>query len=57
MTYKQQSEITVGSTVRLNSGSPDLKVIGICVEGISVEWKKENGEMQTRTFPRACLTL
>jgi len=46
-------ELQIGGIVRLKSGSPDLTVAGM---NVAVEWKNENGEMQTATFPRECLT-
>jgi hypothetical protein len=53
---QQQQEIRPGNLVRLNSGSPDLKVIAVSEKVIEVEWN-DNGETKTSTFSSACLAL
>ena len=45
--------------VRLNSGSPDLRVIGVDQDKhrAIVEWSDEQGGTHNSEFPLACLTL
>lgn len=50
-------EIRVGGIVRLNSGSPDLKVLRIENDRATVEWQGGQGETQSSEFPLTCLTL
>jgi len=47
---KQQTEKSfhVGDTVQLNSGSPDLQVIALDGDAVTVEWKDKT------TLPTAC---
>ncbi len=48
-------EIKMGEIVRLNSGSPDLKVIGIDGGSCELIWESE-GEPRRSVFPLACVT-
>jgi hypothetical protein len=51
-----QKDPQIGSIVHLNSGSPDLKVVGFCgaCKVVEVEWEA-NGEPRRSRFPLACL--
>ena len=47
----------IGDIVRLNSGSPELKVISIDSTQIEVEWVHEGGEPERMTRPTICFRL
>lgn len=51
----QQSRIVIGDIVRLNSGSPDLHVIGINDDHLIVEWDAGERAKETSAFPRDCV--
>ena len=53
MNQGQQSQISVGDLVRLNSGSPDLEVIAAGTE-VTVQWR--NGEeIKQSVIPLPCV--
>lgn len=49
-------EFKVGDMVKLNSGSPDLKVVELHGDRVAVEWPDRDGVLQGHVFPAACLT-
>jgi hypothetical protein len=49
-------EIRAEEIVRLNSGSPDLRVLRIAGNTATVEWSGHEGELHQSDFPLACLT-
>jgi len=53
----EETPLQTGDIVHLNSGSPDLKVIGIVNGGrdIAVEWQDSMGNRARSQFPRACV--
>ena len=53
---KQQIDFTTNDIVHLNSGSPDLKVVGIDGEKVQVEWTNERGNLERMTLPAVCFT-
>jgi len=54
---KQNKTFQAGDTVRLNSGSPDLKVVSIIGDGrVSVAWQSD-GDTKTLTAARECFHL
>ncbi len=52
------SDLEIGQIVRLNSGSPDLKIIATdcSVSHVAVEWLDNEGEVNRAVFPSTCLT-
>lgn len=46
-----QKVLEIGNIVHLNSGSPDLKIIGIEGENVTVEWEEEPGKIVQSVFP------
>ena len=51
-----QGKLKTGDIVHLNSGSPDLKVVGFCeaCRMVEVEWQA-NGTSVRDYFPLACV--
>jgi uncharacterized protein YodC (DUF2158 family) len=47
-------ELRIGDNVRLNSGSPNMKIIAVSVEDVHVQWDRK-GALQQHTFPRVCV--
>ena len=45
-------KLAIGDSVRLNSGSPPLKVIGIIWRQVIVEWPHFARKSERYTFPR-----
>jgi FKBP-type peptidyl-prolyl cis-trans isomerase 2 len=54
MQTKKQSKLQVGTTVHLNSSSPDLTVTSIDGSSVAVEWNSESG-ISAGVFPRSCI--
>jgi uncharacterized protein YodC (DUF2158 family) len=48
-------KLNIGDYVRLNSGSPDLKVIGLSSKKVIVEWPRFGRKSERYTFPRNCV--
>jgi uncharacterized protein YodC (DUF2158 family) len=48
-----RSEINIGDTVRLNSGGPNLTVVGGNQANITIEWR--DVAVERRTLPRPCV--
>jgi uncharacterized protein YodC (DUF2158 family) len=48
-----ESQFQVGDIVHLNSGSPDLKVMAVVGDKVSVEW----GDEEKAEFPAVCVYL
>lgn len=50
--------LKIGNVVHLNSGSPDLKVVGYCdgCQTVRVEWQTNAG-LRWAHFPSACLSI
>ncbi len=51
---EQNRQLSIGSMVYLNSGSSKLKVVDRIVSQLRVEWRSEDGELQTWTLPEVC---
>ena len=51
---QQQAELRTGDIVYLNSGGLDLKVVGVSIEQVEVEWR-DGTTMERSIFPRACV--
>jgi uncharacterized protein YodC (DUF2158 family) len=49
-----QTGLEVGKIIHLNSGSPDLKIVSVQGEEVTVEWNSESG-VEQKTFPTHCL--
>ena len=49
---KRQERLSIGDYVRLNGGSPPLKVIGIIWRKVIVEWPHFGRKSERYTFPR-----
>ena len=52
-----QHELRTGYIVHLNSGSPDLKVVGTEGDQIEVEWVNEGGNLERMKMPETCFVL
>jgi hypothetical protein len=48
------AELRIGDTVRLNSGSPDAKVVSCDGPKITMEWSGESGPSRL-TLPSPCV--
>ena len=50
----QAAELYIGDLVRLNSGSPDLRIIASDARKVAVEW--HNGtDREIALFPKVCV--
>lgn len=52
---REQEKFKTGDIVHLNSGSTDLKIVGIH-EAVDVEWLNDEGGVERKTYPVVCLT-
>jgi hypothetical protein len=50
----EQTELQIGELVRLNSGSPDLKVVAFDGDQVEMEWVGESGNLERMMLPKAC---
>jgi len=48
---QSETSLQVGTVVRLNSGSPDMKVVAPQAEAVHVEWAADDGTVQFGMFP------
>jgi hypothetical protein len=51
---QEQTALHISNMVHLNSGSSDLKVVGIKGDEVEVEWDVESGELERMTLPAVC---
>jgi len=51
----KENNIKLGSTVRLKSGSPELKVVSLIEKAVMVEWLGEDHTTQRGIFPSTSL--
>jgi hypothetical protein len=51
---RNTNQLQVGDIVRLNSGSPDLRIVDL--DRVTVEWKNDQGETESAVYPSVCLT-
>jgi hypothetical protein len=48
--------LNIGDFVRVNTGGPDVKVVGILWRKVVVEWPRPFGQKpEHRVFPRSCV--
>ena len=52
-----ESQLPVGATVRLKSGSPDLKVVGPIKDAVMVEWYDGDDTIHWDMLPSTALLL
>ncbi len=53
---KTQSQLQPGSTVRLKSGGPEMKIVGVAEKVLRVEWSDDDNKMCFDLFPSTSLT-
>ena len=51
-----QSQLQLGSTVRLKSGGPEMKIVGVAEKVLRVEWRDDDNKMCFDLFPSTSLT-
>jgi uncharacterized protein YodC (DUF2158 family) len=54
--HNQSQQLQIGHIVHLNSGSPDLKVVGFKGGEVEVEWLNDQGNLDQMTAPAVCFT-
>ena len=47
-------QVQIGDMVHLNSGSPDLKVVGKHANQLEVEWLGDSGSLERMSLPAVC---
>ena len=52
----QESQLQLGATVHLKSGSPDLKIVNLIEKAVEVEWFDEDRKSHQSIFPSTSLS-
>lgn len=53
----QESQLQLGATVHLKSGSPDLKIVSLIEKAVEVEWFDGDHTAHQSIFPSTSLTV